>query len=249
MNLIAKLLLNSLYGKFGMKVEMNRIDMFDIDNKKDKKNLSDLIDLYTESIKDIIQIDNTFVIIRDSLPSLRYDEGEDLYHGIDVNIAIASAVTAYARIYMSQFKNNNNFNLYYSDTDSIVIDKELPKDHISKELGFLKLEHKIKRGVFLAPKVYALETEDGKSIVKVKGLSDEIQDQIDIDVIKRLLFKDSSMEFSQEKWFKKIIEGTISIREVIYTLKVTSNKRQNIYNEYQILSETKPLYYENIISK
>src|SRR3977135_1791045 len=32
----------------------------------------------------------------------------------NINIAIASAVTSYARIHMSQFKNNNNFpNLYY----------------------------------------------------------------------------------------------------------------------------------------
>lgn len=29
----------------------------------------------------------------------------DLYNGTDVNIAIASAITAYARIHMSQFKN------------------------------------------------------------------------------------------------------------------------------------------------
>ena len=32
------------------------------------------------------------------------------------NIAIASAITAYARIHMSQFKNNSNLpNLYYTD--------------------------------------------------------------------------------------------------------------------------------------
>ena len=33
MNLIAKLLMNSLYGKFGMKLDTTRIDMFDTSNE------------------------------------------------------------------------------------------------------------------------------------------------------------------------------------------------------------------------
>jgi len=41
---------------------------------------------------------------------------------------------------MSQFKNNNNFNLYYNDTDSAYIDKQLDSKLIGKELGLMKLE-------------------------------------------------------------------------------------------------------------
>lgn len=60
----------------------------------------------------------------------------------NVSIAIASAITAYGRIHMTQFKNNPNFNLYYSDTDSAYVDKPLPKDMISSTvLGKMKLEH------------------------------------------------------------------------------------------------------------
>ena len=37
---------------------------------------------------------------------------------------------------MSQFKRiNNEYNLLYSDTDSIAIDQPLPDDMIGKELG------------------------------------------------------------------------------------------------------------------
>jgi hypothetical protein len=83
----------------------------------------------------------------------------------NVNVAIASAITAYARIHMSQFKNNPNFNLYYSDTDSIYIDKPLPPEFISStELGKLKLENVLNDAIFLAPKVYYLETIEGKKI-------------------------------------------------------------------------------------
>jgi hypothetical protein len=61
----------------------------------------------------------------------------------NVSIGIAAAITAYARIHMSQFKNNPNFNLYYSDTDSIYIDKPLPDHMISSTiLGKMKLENK-----------------------------------------------------------------------------------------------------------
>ena len=36
-----------------------------------------------------------------------------------INISISSVVTAYARILMSQFKNNSKLKLYYTNTDSI----------------------------------------------------------------------------------------------------------------------------------
>ncbi len=50
---------------------------------------------------------------------------------------------------MSQFKNNPDFNLYYSDTDSAYIDKPLP-DHLvhSKDLGKMKLENTLAKAIF-----------------------------------------------------------------------------------------------------
>ena len=52
---------------------------------------------------------------------------------------------------MSQFKNNPNYKLYYSDTDCAVTDKQLPEYMVGSELGQMKLEHVITKGVFLAP--------------------------------------------------------------------------------------------------
>ena len=42
---------------------------------------------------------------------------DDATHNI--SIGVAAAITGYSRIHMSQFKNNLDFNLYYTDTDSI----------------------------------------------------------------------------------------------------------------------------------
>ena len=67
-----------------------------------------------------------------------YDDYEDMYHGLEVNIAIASAITGPARMLMSSVKNRADFKLYFSDTDSIVIDSKLPpsaKHSLQRRLG------------------------------------------------------------------------------------------------------------------
>jgi len=53
---------------------------------------------------------------------------------------------------MAQFKNIDNYNLYYTDTDSIYIDKPLDSKFIGPNLGQFKLENIFQEGVFLAPK-------------------------------------------------------------------------------------------------
>jgi DNA polymerase elongation subunit (family B) len=116
----------------------------------------------------------------------------------NINVAIAAAITAYARIHMTQFKNNTNFNLYYSDTDSIYIDRPLPPEFISStKLGKLKLENVLTDAIFLAPKVYYLETEDNKIIYKVKGLKHEVE--LTKNDFENLLFKQSNLEKFKNK--------------------------------------------------
>ena len=69
------------------------------------------------------------------------------------NIAIAAAVTAGARVFRSKFKNMPEYTLYYSDTDSIDIDKPLPEEYVGNELGQFKLEDIFDESVYLAPKM------------------------------------------------------------------------------------------------
>jgi DNA polymerase elongation subunit (family B) len=99
---------------------------------------------------------------------------------------------------MSQFKNNPNFNLYYSDTDSIYIDRPLPESMISSTiLGKMKLEYVLNKAIFLAPKVYYLETDEGKIIYKVKGFKHEIV--LTFNDFENLLFKESTLQKYQSK--------------------------------------------------
>jgi hypothetical protein len=72
---------------------------------------------------------------------------------------------------MSQFKNNPDINLYYTDTDSIYTDSELDDLFLdNKKLGKLKLESESKEAIFLGPKLYCLNTKNHGFKYKVKGL-------------------------------------------------------------------------------
>jgi hypothetical protein len=99
---------------------------------------------------------------------------------------------------MSQFKNNPNFVLYYSDTDSAYINKPLPNNMINnKILGKMKLENVLNKAIFLAPKVYYLITKDNNHIYKVKGLSHDVV--LNFKDFENLLFKESLLKKMQIK--------------------------------------------------
>ena len=228
LNYIAKILLNSLYGRMGMDDNFSDINIIH------KDYINDFENKFFDLISDRVELDEYFLI--QLKKSENVDENENLTHNI--NVGIASAITAYSRIHMSQFKNNPNFNLYYSDTDSGFFDKPLP-DHLvdSKALGKMKLENVLTKATFLAPKVYYLETEDGKIIYKIKGLKHEIE--LSRTEFEQLLYKDRILQKTQTKWFRNLSDGHIKILEQVYSLKVTENKRKLIYKNGKLIG-TKP---------
>ena len=55
---------------------------------------------------------------------------------VKANVAIASAVTSYARIHMIPFKVDGF--CVYSDTDSVFTTKKLDSKYLGAELGYMK---------------------------------------------------------------------------------------------------------------
>lgn len=108
-----------------------------------------------------------------------------------------------------------------------------------------KLEYIIQKAVFLAPKVYGLVTTEGEEILKVKGVSADIVSTMNLTSLSKLLIQGESIIVTQEKWFKNIQEGDISVNEIVYTLKVTTNKREAIYID-GVYENTRPYYYDEI---
>ena len=136
----------------------------------------------------------------------------------NVNVAVAAAITAYSRIHMSHFQNNNKIKLFYSDTDSIYISGNLPENMVSKnEIGKMKLEKTLKKVCFIAPKVYALLDINNIQTIKVKGLKKE--NTLSLLDLQSLLFTNNTLIFEQNRWFRYINLGNIKIKDIKYNLK------------------------------
>jgi len=180
----AKLLLNSLYGRLGMKPYLDNIEIVDSNKAVDILSKFNVKEQYN---------------ITDELEFIRYENkpisgflelyGKDEYlefmldcdsKNISVNQSIPSAVaiTAYARMHMFKIIYkliDLGIEIFYMDTDSITIKGLMPEELIGNKLGLFKLEQEIAHGYFISPKLYALETVDGKTIVKAKGVGSKLE--------------------------------------------------------------------------
>jgi hypothetical protein len=254
---VFKLLLNSLYGRFGMAQSQFKNEFVANSNKE---RLYNIIKIYNSSIvSDFTTSKNiSYTLIRyNELPNqdhlnnmfknnfISEEEFNSLKKYSDMkiqklNIAvhIASAITAYARIYMHKFKMQYKDSIYYSDTDSLILDKKISDDLISdNKLGLFKLEHKIKRGVFIAPKLYYLENETG-DIMKSKGIDPkQLNYQIFID-----LYNSETKTFNIKRWFiKNYNKFTIGVNEHQITISGKFYKRNKIFDKNGKWVDTKPI--------
>ena len=200
-----------------------------------KEFINDFKNKFHNNILDEIDLENYRIFSTNNIINEEI-EGQQTHN---TSIAIAAAITAYARIFMSQFKNNSKINLYYSDTDSIYTDSEIDLNLISNFiLGKLKLENVCRKAIFLSPKVYCLLSDTGEFIYKVKGLKHEVL--MILQDFKKLLFENVFLEKRQTKWIKSLSKGQIDLIDQVYTLKVTDNKWKLLYDKNNKLIGTSP---------
>jgi hypothetical protein len=171
---ICKLLINSLYGKFGQTGIRQTI----IGSSA-----------YDEIWHMPVINEQTGVVgYRTSLGGVVYEDqpGGESYHAIP---AIAAHVTANARLYLySLMMKSGRENVFYVDTDSLIVNREgyerLAGDVVSNELGKLKIEQASSWIVINAPKDYEME---GRR--KIKGIRENAVEL-------------SPGVFEQEQWIK-----------------------------------------------
>lgn len=89
-------------------------------------------------------------------------------HSRDSNVLWASYITAYARLRLWEYLAQAGNLLIYCDTDSIITTGSLPDE--GTELGQLSYKGTYERGTFIAPKVYMLEDSVKGEVVRVKGV-------------------------------------------------------------------------------
>jgi len=127
---IAKLFLNSLYGKFGQ-----RTKLFECVGECDREDGYEIVIDAETGERTTYRYLNGEVWV----------ESKDYVEGTNSMVAIASAVTAYARCYLwSLIEKAGIENVFYCDTDSLIVNErgyERLRDLINEyKLGYLKVE-------------------------------------------------------------------------------------------------------------
>jgi hypothetical protein len=170
---IAKMHLNQLYGYFGRSQELIMTRCVD------RKEL--LTMLSSRIVNTVVKIDdNGYVVLMTGnlnykvMQQLNLDTSnfKVLERIVKSNVAIAAAVTAYGQIEMIKYKTLPGYTVFYSDTDSLFLDKPLPEHLIGNELGMMKNELikddgvKIDKAYFLGIKKYGyiFTNSEGKTI-------------------------------------------------------------------------------------
>jgi DNA polymerase elongation subunit (family B) len=154
--------LNTLYGYFGRRktlIQTKNVFKKDISQYYGSYTIFSEIDI-NEEISTILMSSN---LDYNLINEIKQDTGLDLitnFRKVKSHVGIAAAVTSYARIEMIELKMlliKLGIKLYYTDTDSFFVDKELPSYLIGTDLGQLKDElngNIIKKAYFLGIKKY-----------------------------------------------------------------------------------------------
>ena len=247
---IAKLLMNSMSGRFGMHTEavkhvlINPNELVNISKNFQILDEIPLGRLYLVTLA--LNQPNPIIGNKINTKIQKFLEGVPG----NTNVAIAAAVTAYSRMIINQYKLKaleQGLDIYYSDTDSIVLNGALPENLVdSAILGKFKLEHTlvldcpkaraIKEGIFVMPKVYYLETTEGRVITKCKGFSAKLNKAQYLE-----LLKGNSLELTTTRWYRDLRNSTVQIQKgTPYTINFSLNKRNQVF-ENGIWVNTTPI--------
>jgi hypothetical protein len=190
MNFIAKLMNNSLYGKFGQSPNLSTAKIIN------KDELESFVTNSSYEITDIQEFGATALVQFRDLTLNHEDRNQN------VNVGISAAITAYARIFLSKYLTDPNLIIYYMDTDSFIVNEMPDQSEIGKGLGQWKHEKDILEYASIAAKVYAgiyktPNIEEIKEFAKVKGFVNK-NDTVKLNDIKNLLIKNESLELTHQ---------------------------------------------------
>ncbi len=140
---------------------------------------------------------------------------------------------------------NEGLKLYYSDTDSLVVNGPMPPEYLDiAELGKLKLEHTIKEGIFVAPKIYYLKTDENQEVLKCKGYTGKlVRDQY------LELLAGNTLDLEVTRWGRSLQESKVQINKgKPYQITPLLNKRSKVIEGGEWI-DTRPLILNPVQEK
>jgi hypothetical protein len=227
-----KLCMNSLYGKFGQKEQIN---IKICRNGEDIRNIS--CDMNCK-IQDFEVLENDNILLKYS----RIDDNKS----IGSLVRFSSCISAYARCNLSMMMRKlGHEHIFYCDTDSIFTDVEPPEELISQtELGKWKEEeckkHNCKLHIvsaqFLAPKMYSYLSLCDCECKKAKGQPKELLKREFYEKMETGKLK--SKKLINNKMFIRTLSGVRIIKQArtmkpVYNKRIWKNNESKSYGTYQ----------------
>ena len=232
---MAKLQLNNLYGYFGRKQiglttrNIHNNELNNVLSSRVVKSITPINNEYTT----VLTYSNINHTLLEKLNSQFHSIGSD-QHYIMSNVAIAAAVTAYARVIMIPFKLDPN--TLYTDTDSAFTTKPIDPNLLGLELGQIKDELKgqvINEAYFLGPKKYGYYIIDNVTGNKQEFsvFSGVPRNSLSFEEVKSIFEGETIVKTIPNRFYKSFTNLNIVIKDSKITIKNTSHKKllNNIY--------------------
>ena len=174
--LVTKLIINSLYGRFGMDPTMPQTQIVDFETIEPElaRDLTDAIDFHngkflvtTSGSHEVPALSSRYM--DQALEKTAHHAAEKKQIPANASLPLAIAIASHARIFMAEYINLPGNPVLYSDTDSVFVRHPLPEDMVGEGLGQMVFKGKFTDALFLGPKWYTYLTEDGQEVVKSAG--------------------------------------------------------------------------------
>jgi hypothetical protein len=239
-----KLMLNSLYGKFGQTPE-----------RKKYLTTEQVEELFEKvrKIEDPQKRDEKMKKLKEQL----YYFGHNLYlYRVEwffaeyMNVFLSALITSLARLELFQLLYRYKENIYYCDTDSIFVDCEIDQSLIDKyELGKLKLEKEFDEVLFLLPKLYVYRKGEVEGSV-AKGFKRQISFEEALNFFKYdVSFWDEYLEpasfleaFRNMSYLHQRFSKTRAIKKVMRVIRAHYDKRKVVGK-----NDTYPFGYSELV--
>jgi hypothetical protein len=265
---VFKLCLNTLYGRMGQKREYrSNIITSDL-------SLMEKIEKTFSNIKVTTLLDNVACYSYDNAPNPNLlKDNPDLFNELlnsfeksvetrISNIAIAAVITAYARIEIDKFKRLPDIECLYSDTDSLITNKPLPKEFLGDGIGQMKneldeiddnytierdSEYYLLKGIFLRDKVYSILPRNGIPITKFSGLNETfITKELHNSIKSVYLNNGKNLVLKTLQTSKNVNTFEIKHQDINKTFTFNYNKRIMIKDQNGLWVDTKPIYISSV---
>lgn len=257
---ISKLFLNSLYGRFAIQKDFEFNFITSSDTVKDQ-----VLNIFSFIKPE--PLDNNSVLFNFSqAPNENLKDADEILYNLLFkffslssegrigNIAIAAAITAYARCDIDRYKRLPGNECYYSDTDCVHLQHPLPSHMIGDGLGMMKneladsnysvakdVDYYYSKGLFLRDKVYSIVLQNGSEITKFSGLNRRLIPENCFNLLYDAYVSGNPLKIRNEMLRRNINDLKVSHVELDKIFTFNYDKRKQVLNSKGLWIDTLPI--------